>query len=240
MKYCKNCGNQASETADFCMNCGARLENGFKPNVKPQNQKSSGAWKIVLIICITLVILAAMAIAGLFIFSVIDEVKEEIRYEQWENTYEKPENYEITTYDSQKTVTENDLQYSLKNIEYIDQYQKQYPTSGYQFLIITIEIKNLDDETIGLNPNQFMIENEYGNLYQVTNKKFETDDKDRLQMITLKPSEVLTKKLIYEVKSNDKQYYLNVYEELLDLDADFRFQLTIDNKPTESGIENTI
>lgn len=232
MKHCQNCGNLINENADFCTNCGVRVAKNFEKNTSVK--KSSGSWKVVLIICITVIILSIIGIIGYFFITIIDEVKDEINKEQWETKYDQNQ---ITTYDKDQTVIENDMQYTIKNLQISNDINGETSNSKNQFLKITIEMKNLDDEAIGIHPNQFMIENEYGNLYKISDKNFGLDSK--FEMMKIKPYETITKILIYEVKQSDKAYYLNVYEEVLDLNAEFRFQLT-ENDSKNNNIGSTI
>jgi len=231
MKYCRNCGSQISETADFCTHCGVKVD---KPTTVVKNQqKSSGTWKIVLIICITLIILSGIAFVGFVTYSVIKEIDiEETERNEWFNNWEE----EINTYEKNDKVIEDDKRYVLKEIKQVSSIKDVLPENGHTFLIITIELTNLDDETISISPYQFVIENEYGNLYKVSSKKIPIEN--QLEMMTLKPQETVEKIMIYEIKTMDRYHYLNVYDEILDLDAEFRFKLFEDNN--QGNAENTL
>ena len=43
MKYCKNCGQELPEEADFCSNCGAQCYYKVEPTHQPQSNANEGS-----------------------------------------------------------------------------------------------------------------------------------------------------------------------------------------------------
>ena len=60
MKYCKICSSSMSDEAEFCPNCGNRVESGFEPEKKEGfivenigGVKKRNIWAVILLIVIT-------------------------------------------------------------------------------------------------------------------------------------------------------------------------------------------
>ena len=245
-KYCANCGKELDENADICLGCGVFVEKKNKKtttNCNSNKNKNRGlpAWAIVLIVLGCVILIPIIIIFLIIVFAinvahdVIDHGEE---YFDKVNDYIKDYNFnyvidEGTIGDSLKI---DDLIFTLNKVVKYDSIDDMLPYDGNEFLVFFFEIKNVSNDDIKtitcfdfkgkvddkvFLPVPWLFNNEIDGVYGF-NKN-------------VKPGEVISGYVAYEVSKDWKTFDLT-YKEILE-DDDGSIVFYVKNEIENNNLE---
>lgn len=207
MKYCKYCGNQLHEGAEYCTNCGKLIKQEIK---KPTNKKSKGFLAVAIIISAILgIIIFAIVIFCLSFSLIIGIVEDELPGNNArDNTdYKFEEKKEPVYYEKDSIITEKNIEMQIKNVT----REESKTNSSYDNVSITLNLKNLEAKNKIFVTGLFKIVENPGtineNVKEVNGNKFTTD--------ILPAGKDYTKELLFKVEKSSTimlEFYDSVYD----------------------------
>lgn len=136
-KFCPNCGKELEENAELCLNCGKLVQDNSEPQ-KKKKKKGMPGWAIALIVlaCLLPVAFIAMLVAGMVMSS-------EPLYGSIGDTLE--------TNGLSMTLTDAVIYGYIGD----DEKLLDEPAEGNEYLVFTINVKNIDYEKRSIVNSEF-------------------------------------------------------------------------------------
>lgn len=205
-KLCKYCKSEIPAGAKVCPNC--RKKQGMK------------IWQIVLIVIVVLGIIGSVTGGGEDKPESKDNVSKQ-ETETIENTKETTE--EKTEFSQGETVTFNDVDFSVTNVEKTTGSEFDTAKEGHEYVIVTVKIENNSDEKISYNQFDWKMENSNG---QEVDTAFTTVDTDTaLNSGNLNAGGMVEGSLVFEQPQGDNGLKLNYYDNAFNENASFKIKI---------------
>lgn len=221
-KICPNCNKEVNDNANYCLNCGKKLEEK-KEFIKKGKDISIGVLLLIIILIIG-------TFAALFLLFTVGfkKVESTILNEYIENF---PVIREGTIND---TLKYEDLSITLKSSKIYDSLQigetKMTPSNNHKYLVLDFSVKNNSNQDKLLKIDNFIgfVDSKMISKININNEKYLTTDQ------TISSNETLEGYILYEINSNWSKFELEY-----GLDSNkIRFKITSPEVNTSSNINS--